>query len=108
MAVTTAGTVRGKEGAYLVSLPKLAWQLRFAQPAVMGRFDRAALWPIYELIAKKCGTFSKILTVGLKENGAPSPVRINSDATGGRGLASTSFLSFLKKAASNPLAFASQ
>ena len=37
--------------ACFAALRKLSWKLRFARTAVMGRFARAALKPIYELAA---------------------------------------------------------
>ena len=41
-----------REAASLGTSEKLAGKLRFTQTAVMGRFGRAALRPICELIAK--------------------------------------------------------
>ena len=81
-------------------LQKLAGKLRFAQAAAMGRHDKAALKPTYDLIAAGGGQFPTTVKHSIKWweekhpfivpkvlmdsklSDGPGPVRIYSDATG--------------------------
>ena len=92
-------------------LPKLVRELGFARSAVMGRFVKATSKLMHELMApgggqlsasvkNSSGLWEKTLlwitlrvTMDSKESGAPAPVRVYSDATGGGGLASLTLLS---------------
>ena len=98
-----------QHSAALAHLQKLAGKLRFTQTAIMGRFGRAALRPVYELISKGGGTLSRSLRQCLRwwvrvlptitprlivsyvERGDSEPFRIYSDATGEGALASICF-----------------
>ena len=96
--------------ASVARLRKLAGRLRFTQTAVAGRFGRAALRPIYDLISICGGKLSQEFTTRLRrrvrvlptitprlilsyeEPETPEPFRIYSDATGEGNLASITFL----------------
>ena len=98
-----------QHSAALAHLQKLAGRLRLTQTAIMGRFGRAALRPICELISKGGGTLSRSLKQCLRwwvrvlptimprlitsyrEREDSEPFRIYSDATGEGTLASICF-----------------
>ena len=98
-----------QHSAALAHVQKLAGRLCFTQTAIMGRFGRAALRPIYELISKGGGTLSRSfkqclrrwvrvlpaimprLIVSFREPEDAEPFRIYSDATGEGALASICF-----------------
>ena len=93
----------------LAHLQKLAGRLCFTQTSIMGRFGRAALRPIYELISQGggpiTGSFRRCLQwwvkvlpaimprliMGFREPEEEEPFRIYSDATGEGNLASICF-----------------
>ena len=93
----------------LAHLQKLAGRLCFTQTAIMGRFGRAALRPIYELISQGGGTLTASfkrclqwwvrvqpaimprLILSFREPEDAEPFRIYSDATGEGALASICF-----------------
>ena len=93
----------------LAHLQKLAGKLCFTQTAIMGRFGRAALRPIYELISQGGGTLTVSfkrclqwwvrvlpaimprLIMSFREPEDEEPFRIYSDATGEGNLASICF-----------------
>ena len=98
-----------QQAASLARLQKLAGRLRFTQAAAMGKFGRAALRPIYELIAKGGGKLSPDfeeclglrarvlpaitprLILSRESQGVSEPFRIYSDGAGGGKLASVTF-----------------
>ena len=98
-----------QHSAALAHLQKLAGRLCFTQTAIMGRFGRAALRPIYELISKNGGKLSRSfklclswwvkvlpaitprLIVSFLETEDSEPFRIYFDATGEGALASICF-----------------
>ena len=108
--VKMAGNQREAAAAFAASLRKLVGNLNPARTAAMGRFGKAALEPIRELLAAEGSTLSSAyqyslrwwedtlpsiaprLILGSRQSGAPGPVRILSDATGEGGLACLTFL----------------
>ena len=98
-----------QKSAALAHVQKLAGRLCFTQTAIMGRFGRAALRPIYELISKGGGPLSRSFKLCLRwwvkilpaimprliasflEAEDSEPFRIYSDATGDGTLASICF-----------------
>ena len=102
--IALARELRVAYRASLATLPKLAGQLRFAQTAVVGMFGRAAVQPVYELIARGGGGSSRVmgsciprrdgslpniaprLAICSFREDPPNPARILSGATGEGGL----------------------
>ena len=98
-----------KTHLHLPEVQKLAGKLCFAQTMVMGRFGKAALRPIYEMISRGGGSSTIAFRICLEwrkcvlpkiapriikappEGEAERPVRVYSDATGDGSLASLVF-----------------
>ena len=109
--VEFAGDPAQQDSAALATIQKLAGKLAFTQTAIAGRIGRAALKPIFELIAKGSGAtprnvedclgrWSSVLPavalrfiLSLRQKEPVDSVRINSDAAGAGKLAGVSFFS---------------